>query len=407
MRYLVTLLFAALISVSVFGQSRVHNSEDKKLTTSSYDISSFQEASMLCPQIGTANPGNTDGLCAPYELTFPISNTETNDPSTIYEVDFGDGSTPLIFSHPPPLQVAHTYISSSCGFTSPLGSQNSFMFKITAENECGQASSSIEPVRIHSAPDPIIYGESNVCIGIENQWISPETGVWVDANSTDCIINAGNWQVIDPETGFPAFLSDVNPVFTASTTNFETTFFTAGVYIIQVTEDHPVCNSGSATFEICVGCECVGDPLIEGCTNSQGCNYNSAATEDDGSCEFSSCAGCTTPTACNFDPTAGYDDESCTYIGAEECDCEGNQLDALGICGGDCEDDYNGNGVCDNVEIYGCAYPDAMNFDPFATADNGSCAYTSNPCPTDLDGNGSVGSPDLLIFLIAFGTYCE
>ncbi|MBT7652917.1 MAG: hypothetical protein HN563_06330, partial [Flavobacteriales bacterium] len=204
------------------------------------------------PQIGTANPGNTDGLCAPYELTFPISNTETNDPSTIYEVDFGDGSTPLILSHPPPLEVTHTYTSSSCGFTSPLGSQNSYMFKITAENECGQSSNTVEPVRIHSAPDPVISGEPYVCAGVEYQWISPETGTWVDANSTDCIINAGNWQVVDPETGFPAFLPDVNPVFTASTTNFETTFFTAGIYNIQVTEDHPVCNSDSDTFEVCV-----------------------------------------------------------------------------------------------------------------------------------------------------------
>jgi hypothetical protein len=168
----------------------------------------------------------------------------------------------------------------------------------------------------------------------------------------------------------------------------------------------------------------------QGCMDAEACNYDPTATvvgyciydgdpysggfcmclldtDGDGICDEDEIPGCTDYEACNFDPTAGYDDESCTYIGAEECDCEGNQLDALGICGGDCEDDYNGNGVCDNVEIYGCAYPDAMNFDPFATADNGSCAYTSNPCPTDLDGNGSVGSPDLLIFLGAFGTYCE
>jgi hypothetical protein len=184
------------------------------------------------------------------------------------------------------------------------------------------------------------------------------------------------------------------------------------------------------------------DPFeIPGCTDPEAINYDPAATDHDGSCTYDF-YGCMDPLACNYYPNATFDDggciydgdmysgnfcmclidtdsdgicdefeisgctdyeacnynpeatdyDSCEYIADGECDCEGNQLDALRICGGDCEDDYNGNGVCDNLEIYGCTYPDAMNFDPFATADNGSCAYTSNPCPTDLDGNGSVGS---------------
>jgi hypothetical protein len=169
-------------------------------------------------------------------------------------------------------------------------------------------------------------------------------------------------------------------------------------------------------------CDYDGDSIcgvfcIPGCTDPEAINYDPTAEDDNGTCTYP-VPGCMDSSACNFDATATLDDGNCAVndecgicggdgIPEGDCDCEGNQLDALGICGGDCEDDYNGNGVCDNVEIYGCAYPDAMNFDPFATADNGSCAYTSNPCPTDLDGNGSVGSPDLLIFLGAFGTYCE
>ena len=205
--------------------------------------------------------------------------------------------------------------------------------------------------------------------------------------------------------------------------------------------------TGSCDFSTCAGCmdetACNWDPeatiddgsceylTCQGCTDDSACNYDAIATiSDDESCEYpeffgyncnDDCLsdtdgdgicdpfeipGCTDYEACNYNPEA-TDNDSCEYIADGECDCDGNQLDALGICGGDCEDDYNGNGVCDNVEIYGCAYPDAMNFDPFATADNGSCAYTSNPCPTDLDGNGSVGSQDLLIFLGAFGNYCE
>ena len=41
----------------------------------------------------------------------------------------------------------------------------------------------------------------------------------------------------------------------------------------------------------------------------------------------------------------------CSDIPAGDCDCDGNQLDALGVCGGDCAADANGNGVCDDAEI--------------------------------------------------------
>ena len=53
----------------------------------------------------------------------------------------------------------------------------------------------------------------------------------------------------------------------------------------------------------------------------------------------------------------------CADIPEGDCDCDGNQLDALGVCGGDCAADANGNGVCefDHVdeasghEIWTCA----------------------------------------------------
>ena len=74
------------------------------------------------------------------------------------------------------------------------------------------------------------------------------------------------------------------------------------------------------------GCECVGTPIVNGCTDASACNYNpvqtkttarmrsphapvvpirvlvtpaASATIDDGSCEFTSCAGCTDAAACN------------------------------------------------------------------------------------------------------------
>ena len=40
----------------------------------------------------------------------------------------------------------------------------------------------------------------------------------------------------------------------------------------------------------------------------------------------------------------------CADIPAEDCDCNGNQLDALGVCGGTCAADTDEDGVCDNVD---------------------------------------------------------
>ena len=55
------------------------------------------------------------------------------------------------------------------------------------------------------------------------------------------------------------------------------------------------------------------------------------------------------------------------------CDCEGNQLDVLGVCGGTCSQDINANGVCDTLEESGCTNVDALNFTEGATLDDGSC----------------------------------
>jgi len=218
---------------------------------------------------------------------------------------------------------------------------------------------------------------------------------------------------------------------------------------------------------------------VNGCTTDIACNYDPNSTEDDGSCDFISCItfGCTLEDACNYDPDAGYDDGSCDYscyagctdsdacnydpdawdddgtceyvdecgicggsgIAEGACDCDGNQLDALGVCGGDCPYDFNGNGTCDDQDIYGCTYSYASNYNADATSDDGSCDYEdcdpyagydagyddgwdhgyydgvasvecpdgSSSCPSDLDNDGAVATTDLLIFLSAFGDTCD
>ena len=54
----------------------------------------------------------------------------------------------------------------------------------------------------------------------------------------------------------------------------------------------------------------------DGCTDPYACNYDSTATNDDGSCDFS-CYGCTDPTASNYDANATIDDGSCIFSGCD------------------------------------------------------------------------------------------
>ena len=116
---------------------------------------------------------------------------------------------------------------------------------------------------------------------------------------------------------------------------------------------------------------------VPGCTDSDADNYNADATDDDGSCEFE---GCTFPTACNYDPTANTDDGSCTFP-ETFYDCDGN-----------CLQDDDGDGICNQLEVPGCTDTEAQNYDAAATDDDGSCEYPgcTNPDAENYDPDANV-----------------
>ena len=126
---------------------------------------------------------------------------------------------------------------------------------------------------------------------------------------------------------------------------------------------------------------CNADEVL-GCTDPEALNFNPEATEDDGSCEFEGVGGCTDAGACNFNPDATVDDGSCLIpiINCTECNAIGDALILI---------DADGDGVCDADEVAGCPNPDACNFDPLATDDDGSCivpVFNCTECNSTDDG---------------------
>jgi hypothetical protein len=200
------------------------------------------------PQIGSANPGNTDGLCSPVELTFPITNFIQNEISTVYEVYWGDGSLETTYTHQELLdlmdptteevEVSHEYSISSCGYTTPNESPNSFYFIIRASNGCGESITSVDPVRIHLEPAPNITGDTIACVNELVSFSSPSTGTWVDSDSNDeCEDGAPNWYVIPMQGQIPPDPSSLPNASNPDTSSvFETTFLEPGLYQINVLE---------------------------------------------------------------------------------------------------------------------------------------------------------------------------
>ena len=108
---------------------------------------------------------------------------------------------------------------------------------------------------------------------------------------------------------------------------------------------------------------------IPGCMYAFASNYNAIATEDDGSCMLQ---GCQDPFACNYNAYA-------TSNLAELCE----------------------------YGCFGCIYPEAINYDASASLDDGTCTFDLVTfCMFDANGDGYVGSGDLLEFLGAFGDAC-
>jgi len=99
----------------------------------------------------------------------------------------------------------------------------------------------------------------------------------------------------------------------------------------------------------------------------------------------SGCAGCTDPNACNYNPNLTIDDGSCA-----EFDCEGD-CGGMATPGSNCDDGlsfttndtYQDDCTCSG-DLLGCTDVASCNYNPYALVEDNSCLTEGEPCD---DGN--------------------
>ncbi len=170
-------------------------------------------------------------------------------------------------------------------------------------------------------------------------------------------------------------------------------------------------------------------PVIRGCLNSSATNYDSSATQDDGSCVFDTdgdgildsdeVSGCTGPSANNYNSAATDDDGSCDY----DADDDGiDDVDEIKGCtdesannhdqtatddDGSCDYDADDDGIVDRNEIEGCMDQTAINFDQEATDDDGSCMYDNSDDGNTSTGDASEPSVNITLHSVSFSGTSE
>ncbi len=236
------------------------------------------------PSIGISNPGSTS-VCTGQTLTFPINDATNNTPGTTYTVNFHDGTTPSVFTHPAPANVSHTYLLNSCGINS-LTYSNSFYVSIVASNACETSTSFAAPIYVSNAPvaDFTISPSSPVCVNTVVSFTGNATSIKVASNA-GCANSQSIWS-ITPSTGWTLQSGSVLGIdngfndpslwTTPGSNNLSVRFTDPGTYTIKL----KVANSTNCGFDEITKTICVNPIPTASFTvdQSTGCNNLSVKT---------------------------------------------------------------------------------------------------------------------------------
>jgi len=162
-----------------------------------------------------------------------------------------------------------------------------------------------------------------------------------------------------------------------------------------------------------LSCDTSIDSIRAACTDSQACNYDIQALDDDGSCRYldeicETCViasngigqiknndidgddicdsdeieGCLDINACNYNEDT-TDEILCKYIDGICETCENGEI---------VDNDFDDDDICNSDEMEGCLDPLACNYNAYVTEDDGSCIYLEGNC--DICENGEIVDND-------------
>ena len=205
------------------------------------------------PAIGVSTDGNTTA-CAPMELCFNIENYVANHESTVYTVDFGDGSQNEVFNHPPPEEVCYNYTSTSCP-------GEPYTFTLNAENLCSYSQTTINPITVFIPPTSSFYPPEIInCVNTSVDFINTsELGYGQNCEELNTFI----WDFGDGSS----------PVFSTTNNDQSHTYTEPGNFIVTLTS-YNFCNQDNPNIseqEVCIE-EPLNPEFIWGATSSpNGC----------------------------------------------------------------------------------------------------------------------------------------
>lgn len=208
-------------------------------------------------------PQNAQG-CAPFTLTFPISNVSQNIPGTIYTITFSDGSPPLTYTQSTiPNSVTYTFNTSSCGSNFLNGTvleANAYGVSIQAVNPCGSASASAGPIRTSTPPVANFNYPSVVCLNGTGTTVNTSTPGQI-ATSGGCNSNQAQYWTITPATGWVltngnlgndgGFPNDFQG-WNSGTPNISVQYIQSGTYTITLFQRNTCSTTDTAVRTVCV-----------------------------------------------------------------------------------------------------------------------------------------------------------
>jgi hypothetical protein len=256
---------------------------------------------------------------------------------------------------------------------SNLSDNTTYNYRITATDALTNQSQSINYtftteqaiVPDTTAPSPITnLSSSNITqTSADLAWTAPGddnitgTAQSYDLRYLETLLSETTWNTASQLNGLP----------TPSTPGTQQSYTTTGLspnttYYFAIKTSDEIPNTSIISNIVSITTEAIIPTAIPGCTDTTAANYDSEATEDDGSCEFPSTPilGCTDTTATNYNAEATENNDSCIFPEPEP------------------------------EPVPGCTDTSATNYDSQATENDNSCTF---PTPAPTPPSTSSGQP--------------